>query len=176
MKTSKCIQHFCQEKGCVSPRKEIRSSPRIPSIRECTQLFFSDNAIIPSSLDRFIGQGESAPVTISLEEAFLSSAVVIDSPVVVSRMTVALKRPSESFHDITFELIRVSSGDRIIKFTQESTLAVLKMSGEVVTDLHSVYTQTVKFPVTLLNEGDLIGIRVEPSRESCKFSVSATIS
>lgn len=171
-----CKYCSTQKDGCLSPRREIRSSPQAPSIREYTQLFFSDNAIIPSSLDRFIGQGESAPVTISLEEAFLSSAVVIDSPVVVSRMTVALKRPSESFKDVTFELIRVSSSDKVIKLTSESTLAFLRIPGEIVTDLHSVYTQTIKFSVTLLNEGDLIGVRVEPSGETCKFSVSATIS
>jgi hypothetical protein len=176
MKRSNSIRQTLLEKQSLPRRRIIRSSPTPPSIRECSQLCFSDNAIIPSSFERFIGQGESSPITISLEESFLSSAIVVNSSLLISSLTVALKRPTDSFDDVTFELIHVIPENNIVKITPNTVVAKVTIPGEIVTHINSVYTKSIKFPVSLLNEGDLIGIKVEPSTQHAKFSVSVTVS
>lgn len=142
-----------------------------------TQLTFCDTALVATSHSRFIGSGDTGLIGDGLEEAFLSVAKVIDSPTLINHMTVVVKRPSMSFDSIVFDLIRIPSPNGKVNLTGNSLITSLVVPGTTVSSPDSAFSQSQSFPVTVLNEGDLVAVRVEPtgiSRPS--FYAAATIS
>ena len=168
---SKGKREFCQEKG---DRQRIEY-PEPPPLQS-QQLLFSDDPIVPTYTERMIGQGDSALITSSseFEEAFLSVACVVGFPTTVSHLTAVIKRASRSLGPVYFDLIRVPSPNGEIKITGDSIVTSLALPGACALGPETVFWASHSFPPTLLDEGDLIAIRVEPPKDSRSTFYAAT--
>lgn len=156
---------FCEEKSVA------------PTLLTCPQITFSDAAILPLPHARFIGHGDTGIITQGLEEAFLSVARVIDAPVVIDHITVAVKRPSECFEPIVFDLMRVACPDGPVELTPDSIVTSIVVPGAQPISSETAYCRSQSFPTTVLNPGDLVAIRVEPTGTTrANFYATATIS
>ena len=165
-------QAFCEEKGsALILRRENPVSLTSP------QITFSDTAIVASTHPRFIGNGDTGIITQGLEEAFLSVARVIDSPTVVDHITVTVKRPSISFDTIVFDLVRVPCPNGEVHLTGDSILTSIVVPGATISNSETAFCRSQSFPVTVLDDGDLIAVRVEPTGiAQPSFYAAATIS
>lgn len=166
------IRHKTKKTKLYSSEKDIATTQH----KSKEQIFFSDTSGAPNALHRFIGQGNSAIVTNGMEDAFLQVACTINAPTLVSKITATIKQPDTSFEDIAFDLIKVSSSNGPINIVGDSIVLSVSIPSSEVFHKHAIYSESTTFSPIMLKEGDLIAVRIDPSKNNkAAFYAAVTI-